>query len=242
VKSNRKCVWAVSCMAALAAGCHFPGQPNEDERPKPLSDIRSFPTLFQMNCSGCHGANGTWGPAPPLNDPLFLSCVPDSALVKVISEGRPGTPMPPFLASKGGKLTEKQVMDLVRGLKVHWWPATKPTGFPPYLAEDAKNTRPGRAREGLAVFAMACSRCHGDKGQGGTDDDGNPVGAINEPSFLALISNQALRRIVITGRPDLGMPNYELTIQRQREEQTAQDLADVVALLAAWRTGSKVEK
>ena len=29
-------------------------------------------------------------------------------------------------------------------------------------------------------------------------------GAINAPAFLALISDQALRRIIITGRPDLG--------------------------------------
>ena len=31
---------------------------------------------------------------------------------------------------------------------------------------------------------------------------------MNEPDFLALVSDQALRRIIITGRPDLGMPNY----------------------------------
>ena len=61
--------------------------------------------------------------------------------------------------------------------------------------------------EGLKVFARACASCHGDRGQGGTNG-GKSVGAINDPDFLALISDQALRRYVITGRPDLGMPDY----------------------------------
>jgi len=71
-------------------------------------------------------------------------------------------------------------------------------------------------------------------GQGGRH------GAINDPNFLALISDQALRRIVITGRPDLGMPNYAGTKGRPENFQplTAENVADVVALLASWRTES----
>ena len=58
---------------------------------------------------------------------------------------------------------------------------------------------------GAGVFARACAGCHGDQGQGG--ERRRQAGAINDPAFLALISDQALRRIVITGRPDLGMPD-----------------------------------
>src|SRR5262249_12655152 len=69
----------------------------------------------------------------------------------------------------------------------------------------------GKKEEGGKVFARACASCHGDHGQGGRyggKTDGRSVGAINHPDFLALISDQALRRFVITGRPDFGMPDY----------------------------------
>ena len=44
-------------------------------------------------------------------------------------------------------------------------------------------------------------------GEGGAHGE-KRIGAINDPAFLALISDQALRRYAITGRPDLGMPDY----------------------------------
>ena len=61
----------------------------------------------------------------------------------------------------------------------------------------------------MQVFARACASCHGEQGQGGIYDGDRrkPAGAINVPEFLALLSDQALRRLIITGRPDLGMPD-----------------------------------
>jgi len=83
------------------------------------------------------------------------------------------------------------------------------------------------------VFARACAGCHGRQGQGGEH------GAINEPAFLALISDRALRRIVITGRPDLGMPAYDGTDGRPDDfpPLTSAQIDDLVALLASWRQG-----
>ena len=52
------------------------------------------------------------------------------------------------------------------------------------------------------------------------------------------MSDQALRRIIITGRVDLGMPSYRE--HRGRADSfaplTAEEIADLVALLASWRT------
>jgi hypothetical protein len=47
-----------------------------------------------------------------------------------------------------------------------------------------------------------------------------------------------LRRFVITGRPDLGMPDYAGSKGRPEDFQplTAENVTDVVALLAYWRT------
>jgi len=232
----------------------------------------SFQVLFQQNCSGCHGADGKLGPAPPLNDPLFLALVPDTELERVITEGRPGTLMPAFSIVKGGQLTTEQVKVLAQGIKPHWGPVQPaPSGAPPYLAmpstpSSQKNkiesltfapspekgaANGGKATlknsdDGLKVFMRACAGCHGDYGQGGQysgEPNGRPVGAINDPNFLALISNQALRRFVITGRPDLGMPDYAEPKGRPENFKplTSQEVTAIVSLLASWRQGRSVQ-
>ena len=72
-------------LAALAAGCDLPGQP---KRPAPADEATQFNALYTTHCAGCHGADGKLGPAPPLNDPIFLAIVPDAELLRVITEGR----------------------------------------------------------------------------------------------------------------------------------------------------------
>lgn len=86
----------------LAPGCDLPGKPRLADKPVSADKVVDFVGLYQQNCAGCHGTNGKLGPAPPLNDSVFLSIVPDSVLLHVISEGRPGTPMPAFAAQRGG--------------------------------------------------------------------------------------------------------------------------------------------
>jgi mono/diheme cytochrome c family protein len=114
---------------------------------------------------------------------------------------------------------------------------------PSYLpAPDAVGNR----ENGVKVFARACASCHGDRGQGGNysgKPDGRSVGAINDPVFLALISDQALRRLVITGRPDLGMPDYAGSKGRPEgfKPLSSQEVADLVILLASWRQGGLVK-
>ena len=83
------------------------------------------------------------------------------------------------------------------------------------------------------VFARACAVCHGERGQGLREGDG----AIHDPVFLALVSDQALRRYVITGRPDLGMPNFDEARPDDPDFKslTGQEVTDLVELLASWR-------
>jgi cytochrome c oxidase cbb3-type subunit III len=232
------------CLVALIllAGCDIPGRPRPEDRFVPPHSELSFRVLYQQNCSGCHGADGTVGPAPPLNDLIFRSIVSEKELRQIIEEGRAGTLMPPFGDKYGGPLTAAQIQVLTREIKgvpdpqgaAPQWELLEPQpGAPSYL-EPSRSS--GNKQRGLNVFGQACAPCHGEQGQGG--DKG---GAINNPDFLALISDQTLRRIVITGRPDLGMPDYADAMRRGEDFKplTSQDVSDIVALLSSWRAEEK---
>jgi cytochrome c oxidase cbb3-type subunit 3/ubiquinol-cytochrome c reductase cytochrome c subunit len=220
-------------LTVLAAGCDLPGQPREADRPVPADQVTDFAVLYATRCAGCHGADGKLGPAPPLNDPIFLALVSDAEVVRVIREGRtvtPGqkSPMPAFARAHGGPLTDAQVQALAEGIKQRWGPPASGS-LPADLRQTGGNG--GDAKKGVVVFARACAMCHGKDGAG-VERDGKLHRKIHDPDFLALISDQALRRIIITGRPDLGMPVYN---DPDRPPVTAAEIDDLVALLASWR-------
>jgi cytochrome c oxidase cbb3-type subunit III len=235
--------WSVSFAVLLVctSGCDLSGRPKTAERSVAARNERSFEVLYRRNCAGCHGAQGKLGPAPPLNDKLFLALVPDDELKRVVSEGRPGTLMPAFAADKGGQLTAEQVLLIAEGIKSRWGTIERGgAATPPYRPEAGKPDRARADQSGMKVFERACASCHGDHGQGGTyanKPDGKPVGAINIPEFVALFSDQALRRLIITGRPDLGMPDFSAGQGRPEgfKPLTSRDVTELVTLLASWR-------
>ena len=107
----------VLLLAALTTGCDPPGKPNPADRPLLPDQVVSFDQLFATNCVGCHGVNGKRGPAPPLNNPLFVAIMPKDDLLNVIRHGRSGTPMPPFAQEWGGTLTDEQIATLAAWAK-----------------------------------------------------------------------------------------------------------------------------
>jgi cytochrome c oxidase cbb3-type subunit 3 len=154
-------------------------------------------------------------------------------LKRVISAGRAGTLMPAFAAGNGGPLTAEQVSIVVAGIKSHWGAAQPaPGGTPPYRLESAKVARKSAHDVGLKVFSRACASCHGDNGQGS-----EMAGALSSSEFVSLLSDQALRRLIITGRPDLGMPNSSDGNGRPEgfKPLTSQEVTELVSLLASWR-------
>jgi mono/diheme cytochrome c family protein len=230
----------------------------------PANEVKNFDVLYATRCAGCHGAAGNLGPAPPLNDPLFLAIVPDAELLHVIRTGRSvsptqKTPMPAFcLAPVGrprdaqakadsapddayrnprqqGPLTDAQAEILAHGIKQRWRAPTPAKGsVPPYRASASADH--GNTEVGAQVFARACAGCHGTQGEGGKNREGQGI-AINDPAFLSLISDQELRRYAITGRTDLGMPPFDGTDGRAPDFHplTSSEIDDLVALLADWR-------
>src|SRR5260370_11484696 len=61
----------------------------------------------------------------------------------------------------------------------------------------------GDGQRGQVAYKTYCESCHGPGGGGGRKGS-----AITNDSFLALVSDQGLRTIVITGRPELGAPDW----------------------------------
>jgi mono/diheme cytochrome c family protein len=217
----------VSLMAALLAlaGCDLPGKPTPSDIVRRPTDILDPVTLYGQNCAGCHGADGKLGPAPPIGDPVYLAVVDDDALRNAISKGRKGTAMSAFAQSEGGMLTAQQVDAIIHGIRQRWGQPQILQGVtaPPYAAN-----APGNPQQGSAAFATFCASCHGVDGKGGPK-----VGSIVNPHYLSLITDQGLRTIVITGRPDFNAPDWRNNVPGH--PMSDQDISDVVAWLVSQR-------
>jgi mono/diheme cytochrome c family protein len=217
--------WALPLLALVAACDSLPGKPTEADRPLRPAQVVDFDTLYGANCSGCHGADGKLGAARPLNDPVYLAIAGADRLRQVTAAGVPDSLMPGFAGSAGGMLTDEQIDLIVRGMVSRWGGG----GPPDVAALPAYATRgPGDAQRGGAAYAAYCAGCHGADGKGG--EKGGP---IVDGSYLALVSDQALRTAVVCGRPDLGMPDWRG--EPGARPMSDQEITDVVAWLIAQR-------
>jgi mono/diheme cytochrome c family protein len=133
--------------------------------------------------------------------------------------------MPAFAKSAGGMLTDKQIDVIVRGIREHWSKPDVLRGVnpPPYSSSEA-----GNPLRGSDVYATYCSSCHGFGGRGGQKGS-----SIVDGSYLALVSDQELRTIVIVGRPELGAPDWRGNVAGR--PMSAQDVSNVTAWLASLR-------
>ena len=209
----------------LTACNNLPGRPGPDPEVIRPEEVLDFAKLYAENCSGCHGADGKGNAAIALRDPVYLAIADDSAIRNVASRGVRGTPMPPFAQSMGGILTDKQIDVLVRGIRA--WAQSDPqrdANLPAY-----STPTPGEAKRGADVYATFCSSCHGANGQGAKGGS-----AIVNASYLALVSDQYLRTIVIAGRHELGAPDWRGNVQGR--PMSSQEITDVVAWLASQRS------
>jgi cytochrome c oxidase cbb3-type subunit III len=233
--SPLRCIAAAWASLAIAflAGCDWmPGRPTEADRPVLPSEVKDFAVLYGRNCAGCHGTDGRLGAARPLNDPLYLALVSEKTLQQIIAHGTPGTASPAFAESAGGDLTDEQIDILARDMRQNWGAPKqfKNVALPPYRLKEAIATgqAPGDPKRGRKVYATYCARCHGPDGNGGPD-----AGSVVDGSYLALVSDQALRTTVIAGRTDLGMPDWRANVPGR--PMTGQEISDVVAWLASHR-------
>ena len=210
----------------LLSGCSTPhGQPQKGSEPVAPNQVVDFGTLYAQNCAACHGAEGRGGASLALANPVYLAIVDENAVHNVVANGVRGTSMPAFAQTAGGFLTDEQINVITSGVFSRWERKGILDGTnPPSYA--SKTT--GDAFHGEIVFGTYCASCHGSEGRGGSKGS-----AVTDGSFLALVSDQELRTIVIAGRPELGAPDWRGNVPGR--PMTDQEITDVVAWLASRR-------
>jgi cytochrome c oxidase cbb3-type subunit 3 len=207
-------------------GCDLShGRPGKDSEMLAPDEITDFKILYAENCAGCHGADGRGGAAIALADPVYLAIADEQAMRKVIANGVRGTAMPAFARTAGGLLTDKQVDVLTTQIRARWGRPgiLNDVGAPSYVAKSQGDTVRGEL-----VYKTYCESCHGEEGRGGKKGS-----AITDGAFLALVSDQGLRTVVITGRPELNAPDWRGNVPGKL--MSDQEVTDVVAWLVSKR-------
>ena len=214
----------------LMSACSTPnGQPQKGSEPVAPNQVVDFGNLYAQNCAACHGAEGRGGASIALANPVYLAIVDENAVHNAVANGVRGTSMPAFAQSAGGLLTDEQINVITSGIFSRWErKGILDGGKPPSYA--ARTT--GDAARGEIAFGTYCASCHGSEGHGGPK-----ASAISNDSFLALVSDQGLRTIVITGRPELGAPDWRGNVLGK--PMSDQEITDVVAWLASRRVQSQ---
>jgi mono/diheme cytochrome c family protein len=210
----------------MLSACSTPhGQPQNNSEAMAPDQVADFGTLYAENCAACHGAQGRGGAAIGLANPVYLAIVDETTVRNIVAKGVRGTSMPAFAQRAGGMLTEQQINVITTGMFSSWGDKQLLDGanLPSYAAKAA-----GNVDHGQAVFGKYCASCHGSEGRGTSKGS-----AITNDSFLALVSDQALRTIVITGRPELGAPDWRGDVPGM--PMADQEITDVVAWLASRR-------
>jgi cytochrome c oxidase cbb3-type subunit 3 len=225
VRRSRSCALLSMLAATVVSGCSSSlGKPTPSSVTLAPGAISNFEQLYSANCAGCHGQDGRGGAAIALANPVYLAIADDNVIRKVTANGVPRTAMPAFAQSAGGMLTDEQIEIIVKGVRSRWGSA-EPGNLPSYAPRSA-----GDAGRGQVTYATFCAGCHGPEGRGGQKGS-----SIVDPSFLALVSDQGLRSVVIAGRPELGAPDFRADLPGRA--MTEQDVTDVVAWVASHRTG-----
>ena len=211
----------------LFSGCSSPhGQPRQGSDSLAPNEVLDFRTLYSENCAGCHGPEGKGGAAIALADPVYLAIADDTVIRKVVAKGVRGTAMPAFAESAGGMLTDKQIDVITSEIRSRWSRQGILNGanLPSYAPKSA-----GDAQRGEVAYKTYCESCHGPAGHGGQKGS-----SIADDSFLALVSDQGLRTIVIAGRPELGAPDWRGNVSGK--PMSDQEVTDVVAWLGSRRS------
>lgn len=116
--TNTWMIVGVGLLAALAAmfpiyRTYEPSSRSEARVAQAASLAEEGETVWQFNCSSCHGLAGEGGTAPALNSEQFLQSATDEQVGTLIAVGIPGSQMSAYSFDFGGPLTSEQIKSVV---------------------------------------------------------------------------------------------------------------------------------
>jgi cytochrome c oxidase cbb3-type subunit III len=133
-------------------------------------------------------------------------------------------------------LTDDQVKALVAGMRKEW---SKPNVFAGVTSPPYEQPSGGDGKHGEQVYQARCASCH----QGSTREQ------LTGAAYLALVSDQALRTVILAGRTDIGQPDWRMAgikgsngngNQDSDTPLSPQDVTDVVTYLGSLRNSASV--
>ncbi len=181
--------------------------------------------LYRQHCAACHGSEGTGGVGVPIAQPDLLATVDDRYLIGTIRQGRPGRVMPAFR-----QLSDAEVNAIVAHMR-SWSKVPAPTFPATRIAGDKLR--------GAKLYAERCAACHGDHGQGshGTGvtfsrprDLPILAPALNNPGFLAAVSDAVIKATLVRGREGTPMTSF------LKQGLNERDIDDVIAFVRSFET------
>lgn len=218
--------------------------------PRSLSVVRGKQLTIQYGCLGCHKYRGRGGSLGPDISYVGDKTVHDFDFSHVHVEGKrtvatwllehfkhpadvsPGTLMPDY------RLSDQQAQDLTTYmLSLHR--KTMPSDYTPVPKSPSDAPASGQA-----LYAMFCSSCHGNEGQGSTVREAQQMRAmdtppdlmvpsLSNPDTLAVVSDDYLRYIIEQGREGTNMVAWATG---KNGNLHADEVERLVAHIRSWQT------
>jgi putative heme-binding domain-containing protein len=171
---------------AVAASDSFAQPPvSQDHVMYGQTDIDNGGRLYRVQCAQCHGPYGELVGGVDLRRGQFRRSTTNEDLTKVITQGIPGSGMPPFA------LQPNEVFALIAFLRAGFDPSVTPV-------------RIGDANRGKALFEgkAACNTCHRVRGVGPrTAPDLSDIAAVRAPDALHASLIDPSSRMMPINRP-----------------------------------------
>ncbi len=175
--------------------------------------------LYSRNCSGCHGGNAEGGVGPQLNNPVFLQTTTDVLLYEWVANGKTGTQMRAFIRGSQGMadLSHSQIKDIISFVRSFEWRSRVSVMRSPN----------GRPELGRLWYAVMCTSCHGDNGEGASGPSLSNKSFLHAASDGYLMATMSLGRDGTEMRPVKKSPQSILSL-------SSDEVNDLVAYLRSW--------
>jgi DMSO reductase family type II enzyme heme b subunit len=225
---------------------------------QPGGDVAMGKAVYEKKCLLCHGEKGDGaGPGAALLDPLprdftkgkyKIRTSPsgqpptDADLFRIISEGMPGTSMPPW-----SSLTKTERWGLVAYLKTFAPDTFKEAPPAVELPKEVASSPQSLARGKEMYEAIECNKCHGDAGRADgpsapelKDDWEQPVRPANLTKPWAFRGGGSVREIatrLATGLSGTPMPTFLDSVEKPEDIwHVANYVGSLGAARPAWAT------